>query len=722
MKKKQFTTIMDVARRAGVSTSTVSHVLNGTRRVTDKTRKKVEAAIKELNYMPNELAKNLRGSSQLSAIGLLLPDMNNTFYMELARHFEHIAFEKGVRIIACNTDYDQDREREYIDDLIRRRVDGIIIAPAITDTASMDFLKDIGFPVVLVDRVPIHGKLHTVSADNRAGGSLVAGHLYNIGHRRIGCITYQTGLAESADQRIVGFVETLKALGSPVPDSNIVFADFKVSGGFNAAYKLLSGNPGLTALFCTNDLMAVGAIRAATSLSLSVPDQLSIVGFDNSLVAKISLPPLTTVSQPVEDLAVRAMDLLDSSVNDIDSPDSITPTLLDVQLIIRESTAPPREDIRKESEEGRTLAGSRTGVGAPSVKTEGTSRVRVAVIGAGRIGQVHAGNLCRRVSGVEVVSVCDIDGSKATVLADKYAIPHATDDVDHVFERGDIDAVIIGSSSDSHFALVQQAAAAGINIFCEKPLALSEDDILDAISICEHAGVLLQVGFNRRFDPNVEEIVRSVRSGKIGKVYTLRLTSREPWPPTPDYVRHSGGMFLDMSIHDFDLARYVLGDEVVEVSVTGGCLIDPAIGAEGDVDVATISLRFESGVIGVIENTRATPFGYDQRLEVFGSDGALESENITPSRVVLRYDGGQQYPNPLPFFLERYEIAFSKELQVFIDALRNGVDPDPKVTGLDALRAHEIATAARQSLQVKKAVEVQRHDTNVPEMKGGIEG
>jgi len=716
MKKKQFTTIMDVARHAGVSTSTVSHVLNGTRRVADKTRKKVESAITELNYTPNELAKNLRGSSQLSAIGLLLPDMNNTFYMELARHFEHIAFEKGVRIIVCTTDYDQDRERKYIDDLIRRRVDGIIIAPVMTDTASMDFLKDIGFPVVLVDRVPSNSKLHTVSADNRAGGSLAAGHLYNIGHRRIGCITYPTGLTESAAQRTVGFVETLKALGSPVPDSNIVFADFKVSGGFNAAYKLLSENPDLTALFCTNDLMAVGAIRAAMSLRLSVPEQLSIVGFDNSLVARISLPPLTTISQPVEDLAATAMDLLDSPVNDIDSPDSIPPTLLDVQLIIRESTAPPGKNLHKESEERSTFAGSRAGVGASSVKSKRASHVRVAVIGAGRIGHVHAGNLCRRVSGVEVVSVCDTDGSKAAALADIYAIPQATDDVDQLFATGDIDAVIISSSSESHFALVRQAAAVGINIFCEKPLALSEHDILDAITICEHAGVLLQVGFNRRFDPNVEEIVRSVRSGKIGKVYTLRLTSRESWPPTPD---NSGNMFLDMSIHDIDLARYVVGDEVVEVSGMGGCLIDPTIGADGDIDVATISLRFESGAIGVIENARTAPFGYEQRLEVFGSDGALESENITPSRVVWRDERGQHYLNPLHFFPERYATAFSTELQVFIDALRNGTEPEPKVTGLDALRAHEIAMAARESLQMKRVVEIQRHGTKAPETKGG---
>lgn len=709
MKKKQFTTMSDVARRAGVSTSTVSHVFNNTRQVSDKTRKKVEAAIQELNYMPNELAKNLRGSGPLSVIGLLLPDMNNTFCTELARHFEHIAFEKGIRIITCNTDYDQEREREYIDDLIRRRVDGIIIAPVITDTAWMDFLKNIGCPVVLVDRVPLNNKLPGVSSNNRAGGALAAEHLYNLGHRRIGCVTYPEGLAESADQRIAGFIETLQSLGAPVAVSNIAFTDFKVSGGFNAASKLLPGNPDLTALFCTNDLIAVGAIRAATSLGLSVPNELSIVGFDNSLVAKISLPPLTTVAQPIEALAATAMDLLESSGTHTELPDSLSPTLLDVRLILRESTAPPRKRIREKSEEAKTFAVNRGGVGAPFAKSDRTGRVRVAVIGAGRIGQVHIGNLCQRVIGVEVVSICDVDGSKAVALADKYAIPNATDDMDRIFERGDIDAVIIGTSSNSHSEFLHRAATAGINVFCEQPMALSERNVLDAIYACEHAGVLLQVGFNRRFDPNFEKIARSVRSGKIGTPYTLRIISRDPCPLASGDIGRSGGLFFDVSIQDFDLARYVLGDEVAEVSVTGGCLIDQAIGAEGDIDVATISLQFESGAIGTIENTRVTPFGYDQRLEILGSDGALGSENITPHWVILRDEGEQRYSNSLPSFLERYELAFLKELQVFIDALKNGVAPEPKVTGLDALRAHEIATAAIQSLKAKKTVKVQRH-------------
>jgi len=256
--------------------------------------------------------------------------------------------------------------------------------------------------------------------------------------------------------------------------------------------------------------------------------------------------------------------------------------------------------------------------------------------------------------------------------------------------------------------MVRLAARHGLQVFCEKPLALSATDIQDAIEACNSAGVALQVGFNRRFDPNVIEIAKVVHGGTIGKLLSVRIVSRDPSPPPREFIRRSGGMFHDMSIHDFDLSCHLLQDEVVEVMAMGSCLIDPMFAEENDFDVTTTMLRFSAGAIGVIENTRATPYGYDQRVEVLGTEGAMESENQTAHRVIRKDKNGQAAPVALPFFLERYEIAFRRQIESFIAAIL-GPDPASKiaVSGADALRAHLIAEAVAASCRSGRPVKVE---------------
>jgi myo-inositol 2-dehydrogenase / D-chiro-inositol 1-dehydrogenase len=331
-----------------------------------------------------------------------------------------------------------------------------------------------------------------------------------------------------------------------------------------------------------------------------------------------------------------------------------------------------------------------------TVATGGGAPRRVLLLGAGRIGRVHA-RAVSQAHGAVLAGVYDTDAARAAELACSHDTrPVAS--LDQALASGGLDAVVIGTSSDSHVDLVRRAARAGLHVFCEKPLALDIPGIEATIAVCRENKVALQVGLNRRFDPNALEMAAAVREGRIGRVLSMRVVARDPAPPPREFVRRSGGMFHDMSIHDFDLCRFVLGDDVEEVMAMGACLIDPMFAEEGDVDVSTTCLRFRSGALGVVENTRATGYGYDQRVEVVGRDGALESENLTPTRVIRRDRAGQSSPLPLPFFLERYEEAFRRQMQSFVDALDA---PDPAaavaVTGLDAMKAHRICDAAARS-------------------------
>lgn len=684
-------TIYDVARMAGVSSSTVSHVLNGTRNVSAATRQRVEEAIAALSYRPNDTARMLR-DGRAKLIGLVLPDISNTFFADLARSLEMLAYEHGARLVTCNSDYDREREWAYIDDLVRRRVDGIIIAPTMTDDAFEGGLRRTGLPVVLIDRMSGHSALPCVGIDNAAAAALAARHLYDFGHRRIGCVSALPGQAESVDQRTRGFVDALARLGVPLPDSAIAYGELRIPGGMEAASRLLTTFPDLTALFCANDPMAVGAVRAATAAGRSVPDDLSIIGFDDSLEAKVSVPPLTTVAQPIEELAARAMDLLRSN------GDGAQQIRLSAKLVVRQSAAPVSANGRP------ALPGSRAGTRTGGRRVA-DGRVHILIAGAGRIGRVHA-RAVGRLPNATLVGFCDPDLARAAGLAGEFAT-RAFGQVAEALDQVAVDAIVIGSSSDTHLDLVRLAAERGIHVFCEKPLALTATDIAAAIEVCRRADVALQVGFNRRFDPNVAEIAAGIRAGRIGRLLSLRIASRDPSPPPREFVRRSGGMFHDMAIHDFDLARHLVGEPVVEVMTLGGCLIDPMFAEEGDVDLATTTLRFASGALGVIENTRATPYGYDQRVEVLGTDGALESENQTAHRVVFRNRDGQTAPVPLPFFLERYEAAFQRQMHAFVDVITGPSGSAPIVSGEDALWAHQIAEAAVLSLRTGRPAAVE---------------
>jgi myo-inositol 2-dehydrogenase/D-chiro-inositol 1-dehydrogenase len=259
--------------------------------------------------------------------------------------------------------------------------------------------------------------------------------------------------------------------------------------------------------------------------------------------------------------------------------------------------------------------------------------------------------------------------------------------------------------------MVIEAAQAGKHIFCEKPIDLDLSKIDAALDAVEKAGVKFQIGFNRRFDPNFRKIRAMVAAGKIGTPHILRITSRDPAPPPVSYVKASGGLFLDITIHDFDMARYLSGSEVEEVYTAAGVMVDPAIGEAGDVDTAVITLRFTSGAIGTIDNSRKAVYGYDQRVEVFGSGGMVQAQNNTPDQDVHFNEDGVHSAKPLYFFLERYMESFIAEMQEFVQCIRE--DTVPSVTGLDGRIPVVIGMAARKSYLENRPVRLSEIPTPV---------
>jgi myo-inositol 2-dehydrogenase/D-chiro-inositol 1-dehydrogenase len=324
-----------------------------------------------------------------------------------------------------------------------------------------------------------------------------------------------------------------------------------------------------------------------------------------------------------------------------------------------------------------------------------TKNLCFGVIGAGRIGKIHAENLSTRLPGVEVAAIADLHLPAAQELASRLRIPVACQDYRALLADPKIEAVAICSSTDSHAGIIAEAARAGVQIFCEKPIALELALIDAALAEVERAGVKLQIGFNRRFDPNFRRVHQLVAEGAIGALHLLRITSRDPAPPPLDYVRVSGGLFLDMTIHDFDMARYLSGSEVEEVYTAAGVLVEPAIGAAGDVDTALITLRFANGAIGTIDNSRRAIYGYDQRVEVFGSGGMAQAGNNTPDNTLLADAQGVHAARPLHFFLERYQESFLAEMRAFVQCIRE--DTPPPVSGLDGRIPVAIGLAARKS-------------------------
>jgi myo-inositol 2-dehydrogenase/D-chiro-inositol 1-dehydrogenase len=328
-------------------------------------------------------------------------------------------------------------------------------------------------------------------------------------------------------------------------------------------------------------------------------------------------------------------------------------------------------------------------------------RVNIGVIGTGRMGSVHTRNLVRRIPQANVVAVCDIRLEVAQAVADELGIQGVIRDYHELLMDDRIEAVVIASSTNTHAFMMQDAARAGKHIFCEKPLALDLDSINVALAAVEEAGVKLQVGFNRRFDSNFQRVHELVASGEIGAPCILRITSRDPEPPPMDYVRVSGGLFLDMMIHDFDMARFQLGD-VEEVYAMGTVLVAPEIGLAGDVDTAVVTLRFKNGAMGVIDNCRKATYGYDQRLEVLGSEGAAWAGNEMTDAVVHADQGGFHSATLPQFFMQRYSEAYVSEMCEFVECLVS--DKTPPVTGRDGRLAVVLGYAALKSHQENRPV------------------
>ena len=331
-------------------------------------------------------------------------------------------------------------------------------------------------------------------------------------------------------------------------------------------------------------------------------------------------------------------------------------------------------------------------------------QLNIGIIGAGRIGKVHAQSITYNVPTAKVLGITDVFKDGLQELADKYGIEKVYNDYKEMLADEEIDAVLVCSSTDTPADISIEAAKAGKHVFCEKPVDLTPAKVQAVIDAVAEAGVKLQVGFNRRFDHNFAHVRNLINEGKVGDLELIKITSRDPAPPPAEYAAVSGGMFLDMTIHDFDMARFLGGCDVTEVYANATCLVDPAIGEAGDVDTAIINLKFENGALGVIDNSRRAAYGYDQRIEVFGSLGAAMAANDTPTNVTIMNNDGVTTDKPLYFFLERYMQSFRDEMVQFVDAVLN--DKATPTTGTDGLNSILVALAAKKSVQEGRPVKI----------------
>jgi len=327
--------------------------------------------------------------------------------------------------------------------------------------------------------------------------------------------------------------------------------------------------------------------------------------------------------------------------------------------------------------------------------------LRIGLLGCGRIGQVHARSI-KALEGAKVVAVADALPAAAEALA--AATGAEVRGVEAIIAAADIDAVVIGTPTDSHFEQIMGAAKAGKAIFCEKPVDMSVDRIRACRDVVVAAGVTFLTGFNRRFDPNFASLRARIRAGDIGAVEMVAITSRDPAPPPVSYIARSGGLFRDMMIHDFDMARFVMGEDFVRLHAVGAALVDPAIGEAGDVDTAAVILTTASGRICQISNSRRAAYGYDQRVEVHGAKGMLRAENQLESTVELATEAGFRRDPAQHFFLERYEAAYLAEMRAFVEAVTSGTPADPGIE--DGLQAQILADAATVSRETGQPVDL----------------
>ncbi|MCH3917793.1 MAG: inositol 2-dehydrogenase [Spirochaetia bacterium] len=333
------------------------------------------------------------------------------------------------------------------------------------------------------------------------------------------------------------------------------------------------------------------------------------------------------------------------------------------------------------------------------------NKINIGVIGAGRIGKVHIHNITSSIPAMHIKTVVDpyiTDTSRSFIK--QCGIPNISEDPKDIFNDPEINAVLICSSTDTHAQFIIDAAKAKKNIFCEKPIAYDLEKVKQAIAEAEKAKVKLQIGFCRRFDHNHRAVHDIVEKGQIGKVQVIRITSRDPEPPAIEYVKASGGIFYDMMIHDFDMARFLAGSEAKEVYADGAVLIDSAIGEAGDVDTAAAMVRFENGVIAIIDNSRKAVYGYDQRVEVLGSEGMAYDTNDLPDTAVVSKGKATLCEHTYTVMWDRYAAAFVEEMKAFATALINGTEVP--VPGEEGLYPILMATAANRSLKEHRPVKI----------------
>ena len=331
--------------------------------------------------------------------------------------------------------------------------------------------------------------------------------------------------------------------------------------------------------------------------------------------------------------------------------------------------------------------------------------IKVGIIGAGRIGKVHITSIATRVKDAVIKTVADpFMNDETAAWAKSMGVEHTTKDYKEIINDPEIDAVLICSSTDTHSPISLEAIKAGKHIFCEKPIDHDLAKIKEVVKALEGTNLKYQVGFNRRFDHNFEAVQQAVAAGKVGKTEIIKITSRDPEPPSAEYAAVSGGMFLDMTIHDFDMVRFLAGCDATEVYVEAASLVDPAIGEAGDVDTAVITLKMENGAIAVIDNSRRAAYGYDQRAEVFGELGMVAATNDSASNVVISNSQGVTGEKPLFFFLERYLDAYGKEVTAFLDSIKNNT---PAPLGVeDGLKPVLMGIAAKKSWLEHRPVKI----------------
>lgn len=332
------------------------------------------------------------------------------------------------------------------------------------------------------------------------------------------------------------------------------------------------------------------------------------------------------------------------------------------------------------------------------------NKLNIGIVGAGRIGNVHAQSITYHIPEAQIKRVSDVRVEAAKALAEKYAIPFYSDNYMDIINDPEIDAVLVCSPTPTHADIAIAAMQAGKHVFCEKPVDLTIEKIRKTAEVAEQTGRKLQIGFNRRFDHNHGRVQQLVKEGKLGNVEIIKITSRDPEPPSPEYAASSGGLYIDMMIHDFDMAMFLAGSDVTEVYAMGTSLVDKRIGEAGDVDTAIVTLTFENGALGVIDNSRRAAYGYDQRVEAFGSLGMAAGENDGDSTVKVSTAEGVVSDKPQYFFLERYMASFIEEMRQFVSAVRN--DTEVPVGIHAGLMSVVLAKAAKKSLDEHRPVKI----------------